>query len=190
MASTLQNAIIFFRDFGLFDVVLPFLLVFAIMYALLEKTRILGFDKDAKGNEFPKHALNSTVSFVVAMLVVATNKVVTAINTALPNVVLLLVSFVSFLLLIGMFYKEGAFDFGSAEFKGWRVGFMITILAFIVLFFADAINYSGNKSWLDFFWEYLIANYSGTVVGAFVMLIIVLIAVYAITKPGKPGGSN
>ena len=189
MASTLQNAITFFRDFGLFDVVLPFLLVFAIMYALLEKTRILGFDKDAKGNEIPKHALNSTVSFVVAMLVVATNKVVTAINTALPNVVLLLVSFVSFLLLVGMFYKEGAFDFATQH-TGWKLGFMITILAFIVLFFADAINYSGNRSWLDFFWDYLIANYSGTVVGAFVMLIIVIIAVVAITRPGKSGGNS
>jgi len=85
----LQNAINFFRDFGLFDVVLPFLLVFAIVFAILEKTRILG-NEGSGDKAVPKHSLNSTVAFVVALLVVATNKVVTAINAALPNVVLLL----------------------------------------------------------------------------------------------------
>ena len=44
MASTLQNAIEFFKAFGLFDIVLPFLLVFTIIYAILEKTRILGHE--------------------------------------------------------------------------------------------------------------------------------------------------
>src|SRR5947207_1013398 len=108
MVSTLQNALSFLRDFGLFDVVLPFLLVFALVFALLEKTRILGSEKlKSDGPEVPKRSLNSTVAFVVAMLVVATNKVVTAINTALPNVVLLIVLLVCFLMLVGMFYKEG-----------------------------------------------------------------------------------
>ena len=70
MASTLNNAIQFFRDFGLFDVVLPFLLVFTIMFAILEKTKILGTE-DKEGHVSKKN-LNSMVSFVVAMLVVTT----------------------------------------------------------------------------------------------------------------------
>ena len=45
------------------------------------------------------------------MLVIATNKIVSAINNALPNIVLLIVIIISFLLLIGSFYKTGEFDF-------------------------------------------------------------------------------
>ena len=40
MVTPLGRAVEFFRDFGLFDIVLPFLLVFAIVFAVLEKTRI------------------------------------------------------------------------------------------------------------------------------------------------------
>ena len=90
MASPLQNSIEFFREFGLFDVVLPFLLVFTIIFAILEKTRILGTVK-IKGDEVPNKNLNSMVSFVVALLTVATANVVRTINESLPNVVLLTV---------------------------------------------------------------------------------------------------
>ena len=45
MASSLQNALQFFKELGLFDVVLPFILVFALVYAVLEKTMILGKEK-------------------------------------------------------------------------------------------------------------------------------------------------
>ena len=37
MASVLGNTIEFFTRFGMFDVVLPFLLVFTIVFAILEK---------------------------------------------------------------------------------------------------------------------------------------------------------
>ena len=46
MASTLQGTIEFLKEFGLFDVILPFLLIFAITYAILSKSGILGENKD------------------------------------------------------------------------------------------------------------------------------------------------
>ena len=183
MASTLQNAINFFREFGLFDVILPFLFVFTVVYALLEKTRILGEDT-VKGEKIPKRSLNSTVSFVVAMLVVATNKVVTAINAALPNVVLLIVLLICFLMLVGMFYKEGEFDFAK-QYAGWTTGFAVVILIFIVLIFADSITYSGSESWLDYLFNYVVANFSGAVIGSIIMFIIVISAVVYITRGGQ-----
>jgi len=185
MVTVLQNAINFFRDFGLFDVVLPFLLVFAIVFAILEKTRILG-NEGSGDKAVPKHSLNSTVAFVVALLVVATNKVVTAINAALPNVVLLVVLLVSFLLVLGVFYKEGDFDF-SEKYQAWTKVFAGLIFAAILLIFADSIEYSGQQSWLDFVLDYVIQNYSSTVVGAIVMLIILVGAVLYITRGMKIG---
>src|SRR3989344_469488 len=103
MVSPLGSAINFFKDFGLFDVVLPFLLVFAIVFAILEKTKILGTEK-IKGEEYTKRNLNTIVAFVIGMFVIATNKIVTALNQALPNVVFLIVIIISFLMLVGTFY--------------------------------------------------------------------------------------
>ena len=91
MVSPLGKAIQFFQDFGLFDIVLPFLLVFTIVYAILDKTRLLGTIKTEKDQEIPNKNLNSMVAFVIGLLVVATANVVRAINESLPNIILLLV---------------------------------------------------------------------------------------------------
>ena len=40
MASAFRDVINFFGEIGLYDVVLPFLLVFAIVFAILEKTKV------------------------------------------------------------------------------------------------------------------------------------------------------
>ena len=40
-ASTFREIILFFDEVGVYDVILPFLLVFTIVYAIFEKTKIL-----------------------------------------------------------------------------------------------------------------------------------------------------
>ena len=84
-----RGAIEFFQRLGIYDVVLPFLLVFTIVFAILEKTRVLGTE-DIEGKKYTKKNLNAIVSFVVAFLVVASTRLVAVINTALANIVLLL----------------------------------------------------------------------------------------------------
>ena len=106
MATALNPAIEFLRDFGLFDIILPFLLIFALIFAILEKTRVLG----EEGGK-PKKNLNAIVAFVIGLLSIATANIVGIINEALPNIVLLLVVAISFLLLIGSFWSSGEFDF-------------------------------------------------------------------------------
>ena len=79
MVTPLGRAIEFFREFGLFDIVLPFLLIFAIVFAVLEKTRILGVNK-VGDEEIPNKNLNAMVAFVLAMIVVAAANIVSVIN--------------------------------------------------------------------------------------------------------------
>ncbi len=46
MAETVfRSAISFLNDIGLYDVVLPFLLVFTLVFAILEKTKLLGMSE-------------------------------------------------------------------------------------------------------------------------------------------------
>ena len=72
MPSPLEIAVNFLKDFGFFDVVLPFLLVFTIVFAVLEKTLILGKEENNK----PKKNIDAMVAFSIALFVVAASNIV------------------------------------------------------------------------------------------------------------------
>ncbi len=188
MTSPLQNAIQFFRDFGLFDVVLPFLLVFTLVFAILEKTRILGIEGESKGG-VPKKNLNAMVSFVFALIVVATNKVVTAINTALPNVVLLLVVFVSFLLLISTFAKSEELDFRNLH-KGLYNFFVFVSLFAIIIIFLGSITNSAGQSWLSYAWDYGMNNFQGAIVSSLLFFGILIGSIIWVVRPAPTNRSG
>ncbi|MBW2999610.1 hypothetical protein KY339_02955, partial [Candidatus Woesearchaeota archaeon] len=56
--TVFRGALDFFAEIGVYDVVLPFLLVFTIVFAVLEKTRILGVEK-VRDHEYSKKPLNA-----------------------------------------------------------------------------------------------------------------------------------
>lgn len=175
--SPLANAIQFFQKFGLFDVLLPFLLVFTIVFAILEKTMILGSEE--KGKDKPKKNLNSMVAFVVAMLVVASNKVVTALQVALPNIILLIFIGVSFLMMIGTFATTGEFDL-KAKHKGYY-GALVAIMFFgVALIFLYAIKLDSGVSWLEYAYNYVMNNWGGSIVSSFILLAIIVGAIFFI----------
>jgi len=184
MASPLGKAVEFLRDFGLFDVILPFLLVFTITFAVLEKTRILGTVRIHGTDEsIPNKNLNSMVSFVVALLVVATANIVRTINESLPNIILLLVASISFLILIGVFVK-GELDF-TEKHKGWNRTFIIIMFVGVILIFLNAIyiNLNGEEiSVLEYIIDWIINNWSGAIFGSIIILVIVIFAIATITK--------
>ena len=103
MAAPLEIAVEFLDKFGFFSVVLPFIFVFALVFAILEKTMILGKEKDEK----PKTSIDAMVAFAVALFVVAATNVVAVIRESLPMVVLVLVFIISFMLLVGSFIGSG-----------------------------------------------------------------------------------
>src|SRR3989338_8683840 len=88
--STFRGVIVFLDKIGVYDVILPFLLVFTIVFAILEKTKILGSEK-IDGKEHPKKNINAMVAFVIAFLVIASTQLVAVINQVMANVILLLI---------------------------------------------------------------------------------------------------
>lgn len=103
MASLLEGWLTSLNNMGLLDVILPFLLIFTISFAILQKSKILG--ERAKN-------FNTILSFVLAMAAIIPHvthtyptgaDVVVIINTALPNVSLLMIASLMVLLLIGVF---------------------------------------------------------------------------------------
>ena len=187
MASTLQNAIEFFKAFGLFDVVLPFLLVFTIIFAILEKTRILGHEGD-KDVQTPRKNLDAMVAFVVALLVVATNKVVTAINESLPNVVLLIVISMSFLLMLGIFWQSKEFDFKS-DHPVWYTIFTILLFIGLIFIYLNALKTNKGESWLDYVFGFIGRNTGGSVLGSIIFLGVMIAAIAIVVRSPKRGNN-
>ena len=181
MATPFRQVIEFFDSIGLFDVVLPFLLVFTIVFAILEKTKVLGTE-DIEGRKYTKKNLNAIASFVMAFLVVASSQLVEIITKVSANAVVVLFLSVLFLLLVGSFYKEGEPVFLEG---GWKVVFMIIVFIAIMGIFLDAIKSPDGRTWLE-----RLGDFTGSggdeLAGAIILLaLIVLFVVYAVKEPSK-----
>src|SRR3989338_3704900 len=70
MATDFRTLIESLKDYGFFDIVLPFLLVFTLIFAILEKTKLLGLEgQNAKTNV--NQVINSYISNVGLLIVIA-----------------------------------------------------------------------------------------------------------------------
>ncbi|MBW3017028.1 hypothetical protein KY316_01540, partial [Candidatus Woesearchaeota archaeon] len=106
MADTVFGGVIeFITRLGFYDVILPFLLTFTLVYAILDKTRVLGTEKDE-----PRKNLNAMIAFVMGLLVVFTKPLVMAINEFLANMVVIFIIGVMFMAAVGIFLKQGEFS--------------------------------------------------------------------------------
>ncbi|PLW79877.1 hypothetical protein C0585_05475 [Candidatus Woesearchaeota archaeon] len=177
MASTFRGIIEFFDKLGIYDVILPFLLVFTIVFAILEKSKILGMEKIGEDTVTRKN-LNSMVSFVIAFLVVASSELVRTINEAMANMVLLLMLSISFMLLVGSFHK------GDEEFflkDGYRTLFMVIIFIALVGIFLHAIHYKGEP-FLTYAWDWLVDRWDTNAMGSVILILITVGFMWWLTK--------
>lgn len=103
MANEFPDFIVSLEQMGLLDALLPFILIFTIVFAVLQKTKIIGEGKKQ---------FNTVIALILALMVVIPHvtgryppgkDVVLIINQALPQVSLLVVVILAALLLIGVF---------------------------------------------------------------------------------------
>jgi hypothetical protein len=176
--STFGGVITFFKDLGMYDVVLPFLLVFTIIFALLEKTKVLGME-DIEGKKYTKKNLNAMTAFVIAFLTIASSKLVEIITTVSSQIVILLLLSVFFLLLAGSFAKEGEPFFLDTP---WNIIFMVIMFIGIILIFLSAIKTEKNISWLEFGFNWLADHWSSQAVASIIMLAVMAGIILFVTK--------
>jgi hypothetical protein len=173
MATPFREIINFFADIGVFDVVLPFLLVFTIVVALVERTKVFGMEK-IEGKEYTKKNLNSAAAFVIGFLVVASSELVEVITEVSSKFVVLLFLIVLFLLLVGSFFKEephGVFLEG-----GWKTTFMIIVFLVLVFIFLDALNLTQD------IFGFLSGTNRGEFVGSALLLILIVLFIVYVTQ--------
>lgn len=139
--SLFRGVIDFLDKMGVYDIILPFILVFTIVFAVLEKTKVLGLEK-IDGKDYTKKNLNSIVAFSVAFLVIASTQLVAMINQVMANVVLLIILAICFLMLVGVFMGDK--EFTLKDYPGWMKFFMVLMFAGIVVIFLNAITIGEN----------------------------------------------
>ncbi len=174
-----EDGLIQLEEAGILDVILPFILVFTIVFAVLTKTKILGEDKEGK----PRKNFNAVISLVMGLAVVIPHvvgsypdgaDVVTIINNALPNVSVVLVAVIMLLLIMGVF--GGDVNIAGSSLAGWAVIF--AIVATLVIF-ANAAEWFILPDWLSFLED------PETQALVVVILVFALI-IWFITKEDKP----
>jgi len=178
------NVITFFEKIGIYEVVLPFIMVFTIIFAILEKTRVFGIEK-IKGEEYTKKNVNSLVAFCVAFFVIASSQLVEIILQVSAQAVILLLLSIFFLILIGSFHKQGAISL--EEKSGWRGLFMVIMFLGIVLIFLQAIKMPSGQSWMEFGMAWLTRNISSGFVASIILLTGLVFFIYWITQPQALG---
>ncbi len=131
-----QNALYVLDQIGFTDVFLPFILIFTVVFATLQKISLFG----AESRKF-----NSIIALALSIGVIIPHSlgkyppgtdIVVILNTALPNVSLLIVSIVFLLIVIGMFG-------GKAVWGETFIGGAVTLiaLALVITIFGSAAGW-------------------------------------------------
>lgn len=172
MAYDLFSVIATWQEIGVFGVLLPFVLVFALSFAVLQKTKILGDHKN----------LNVIVSLVLGLLFLQNVYLVEKIQLFLPNVSFAVLVFLALLLLVGVFAGDKLSEWTSK----WK--WFAVVAATIALVWAFTSDYLGESS--DFFaW---LSAFSETRIFQYVLLGVIVAVLIALVAAGdkKPSGGG
>jgi hypothetical protein len=133
IVNPLSNGIEIFRAFGFFNVILPFILVYAIVFGVLLKTKIFGDpEKDTTRN------ISNVIALATGFFVISATDVVEQMIGVIPQATFMLV-IVLFLLMIyamlGLNADEGLFGsnsiLSSSTLKAAAFG--VIILVFLLM---------------------------------------------------------
>lgn len=152
---------------GVFDYVLPFLLIFSIVFGILEATKLIG----------PNKGVHVIIALVVGLLALRMGFVQAFFAEIFPRLGVGLAVILALLILTGLFIN-------STEAKFWMWG--IAAIGLIVWIFV-LIGSFENVGWI--FGYSFFEDYAGMIIGA-VLLIGVIIAVVASKSEGKADGTH
>jgi len=188
--TVLGNVLLFFQRIGIYDVVLPFLLTFTIVFAIFEKSKILGTEK-IEDTVYTKKNLNAMAAFVIAFLVIASSRLVETVTRVSSNIVILILLGVFYVLLVGTFWapKDEKETWTSLK-GGWNTTFMIIMFIGIIIVFLDGIRDESGRSWLDALWDYLSQFWTSTAVASIILIILLIVFVWAMVHEPKEKSEN
>lgn len=190
MAWNFEYMIYSLDRLGIMSVVLPFIIVFTIVFASLEKSKILG--KESK-------KYNVVISLVMGLAVVIPHvlwgtgdprnpylangmlDVVQVMNNALPSVSLVAVAVIMVMLLLGII--GGDISFAGTSLGGIAVFASMILVLVIFLSAANVFKFAYNYWWLQWI-------FNPAVKEVVVVILVFGIIIWFITKEDKTNETN
>lgn len=164
-----QDVIFYLEAYGIYDYLLPMLLFFAIIFAALEKTMVLGSIKKGSDPEKPKTNLNLIVSLIISLIIIVNTEVVYFINNFLSNTGILIIIAIVFMLFLALFEMGNGAEIIKSKTLRW-MGVVLAILA--VLWAVTSQDLIYGFYWFDYFTQELISWLIalGLIIGVIMML--------------------
>ncbi|MCA9496960.1 MAG: hypothetical protein KC589_08490 [Nanoarchaeota archaeon] len=166
-------------DIGFYSVILPFFLVYVVVFAILEKADIFK-GGSASGRQVKN--VNAVIAFVFALFVVASIKTVAVIESLILNIVLVIIFLLVTLILLGFIFGSDFHKLFRNE-KGEIGGWVTWSIGLIVLFVALSIFLSnlGFWDWLFDWWEST-RTWGDETITTVVVLLLIGAVLYWITR--------
>ena len=153
------------------EALLPFLLVFSLVFAVLQKSKILGEGKKQ---------LDALVALSVGLLVIAFGQAVGIIIQLVAFLSVSLVVILVFMILVGSMFKEGEF-----KLDGW-IKLVIGVIIFLAVIVAVLV-YTGGWDWIM---NFLDTSSSSLWTNVFFIAIVVIAIAVVVFMGGKPAKSS
>ena len=163
----LENFVQNLETWGVADIILPFLLIFTIIFAIMQKAKILGDDKKN---------MNVIIALIIGLLVVIPHitgsyppggDVVDIMNQALPNISIILVAIIALFLLLGLF----GFEFAD-KMSGLVGAFSVIAVLYV---FGAAAGWWGS-------WDWLLITFGEDVITLVVIILVFAVLIWYITN--------
>ncbi len=168
MPADIQNVFYQLQGFGFYEFVLPFLLVFTIVFAILEKIRIFGTMPGT--TDKPRTNINAVVALIIGLFFVNNFIIVGRLNYFLPKIGLFIIIMIMTLVLFGIFGANVEKGLGPIMVF---VGAAVSII-FIYWSLAPTLD-------IDFLVPYWVQIYWPTLL----VLAIIIIIVFAVIGSGN-----
>jgi len=148
MVTTITDVLNIWNDLGVFSYVVPFLLIFAVVFAILKKTGILGKDNDG---------VLAIIAAALGLLSLQLDMVSRFYQVIFPRFGIGLSVFLVLLIFLGFFYKpdKDGKRGGAMVWVGWVVGIGAVIWALSA--WDEWTSDLGFGGWFaEYFWSLVI----------------------------------
>lgn len=158
MVTTITEVLNIWNEIGVFSYVIPFLLIFAVVFAILKKTKILGDDNDG---------ILAIISVALGLLSLQFDFVSEFFAIIFPRFGIGLSLFLVFLIFVGFFMKgDGSDMFKKMGWMGYVIG--IGVMIWALSEWDKWNNFGGFGGWFsENIWALLVL---GAVVGVIIIV--------------------
>tara|TARA_Y100000310_G_scaffold344982_1_gene460947 strand:- start:1249 stop:1821 length:573 start_codon:yes stop_codon:yes gene_type:complete len=133
IVNPLRNAIDIIESFGFFNVILPFILVYALVYGVLIKTDLFNFKDSPQGQN-----VSNVIAMASAFFVVASTDIVNQMLGIIPQATFMLVVLLFILMIFAMMGQSDNSWFGENSLFGKFKGLFAVIIVAVFLLMIDA----------------------------------------------------